>query len=77
MRGNIVDFKVNIYKIEKLISKFKEERMVEPSYIIMNRETLDRLRTSSGCMSISSYETLYGLPIAISEVLKVGEADVV
>jgi len=64
--------------VARLISNFKGERVTEPSYIVMNRGTLNMFKSFGGDITIgSSYETLYGFPIAVSEILKFGEIEII
>lgn len=77
MKTSIIN--IDIDRVSSLIGKFMSTNYSKnPNYIVMNRDTLNIIIKDTGCMTNTScYETLFGVPIAISDALKFGDVDIV
>lgn len=76
MKGTIF---TPILSINTKINVYRSEYGCAPNYIVMNKETLNAIKTSSELVVVNTpaYFTFCGIPIAICDKLGFGEFTIV
>ena len=81
MKVNISIISVDIKLVEEAISKFYIINGKAPSFIIMNKETKEKIQTKSNIVYTGltgrPFDSIDDIPVACSEYLDFGEVEVI